>query len=301
MLSRLPGVLPQGGPHQSEASWGAVASPLHVPPPLPHTQAPHSPLIRSPAATVNPCGRDLGPVPDGPPPSCPETPQMNPEMGCDRPGESKAAGKARRLMSKPALQQETKLHKDSGAGPSSGFLPSGPWSRIKLSIPAYPAFFQPPRSQEGGSSLSPTHPLPPGPWLPYQGVGWGAHFLLRLRTQGPHPCRPEVEREPSPLPAPLCPPPRYLSSWAPAPREGRQGECGPAGNLPGLCSRQYMKSMQMWCKNSMQISTSSTNSSSMCPSSPKGPITLQILEGEAFLPSPPNSLRGLYSALPPDP
>lgn len=42
-----------------------------------------------------------------------------------------ASGKERRLMSKPPLQQETKLHKDSRGGTASGFLPSGPWSRKK--------------------------------------------------------------------------------------------------------------------------------------------------------------------------
>ena len=77
MLSRFPGVLPQGVLDQSEASWASVSSHL-----LPHTQEPRSLLIRNPATPVNRCGRDLGPTLDGPPPSCPETPQMNPEMGC---------------------------------------------------------------------------------------------------------------------------------------------------------------------------------------------------------------------------
>lgn len=156
---------------------------------------------------------------------------MNPEMGCGRPGESKAAGKARRLMSKPALQQETKLHKDSGASPSSGFLPSGPWSRIKLSIPAYPAFLQPPPSQERGSSFSPTHPLPPGPWLPYQGVGWGAHFLLRLRTQGPHPCSLRWSGSPAPSPPPcaLHPPPELMG---PSTSRRQAGRVWPSGESP---------------------------------------------------------------------
>lgn len=205
-------------------------------------------------------------------------------------------------MSKPALQQETKLHKDSGAGPSSGFLPSGPWSRIKLPIPTHPAFLYPPPSQQWGSSLPPTHPLPPGLWLPYRGVGWGGPTLCsgsghRVLT----PAGLRWRGSPAPSPHPLCPPPPHRSSWAPAPREGRQGECGPAGNLPGQYSRQYMKSMQICCKNSMQINTSSTNSSSMCSSCPKGPITLQTVEGEAFLPSPSNSLSDFYSALPPNP
>ena len=136
-------------------------------------------------------------------------------------------------MSKPALQQETKLHKDSGAGPSSGFLPSGPWSRIKLPIPAHPAFLYPPPSQQWGSSLpphtsSPTRPLAS---LPGGGVGW-AHSLLRLRTQGPHPCRTKVEGEPSPLPAPpvpSTPPPELLG---PSTSRRQAGRVWPSGESP---------------------------------------------------------------------
>ena len=147
---------------------------------------------------------------------------------------SKASGKARRLMSKPTLQQETKLHKDSGAGPSSGFLPSGPWSRIKLPIPAHPAFLYPPTLPAGGllpfpHTSSPTRPLAS---LPGGGVGGGAHSLLRLRTQGPHPCRPEVEGEPSPLPTPPVPSTPTLELLGPSTSRRQAGRVWPSGESP---------------------------------------------------------------------
>lgn len=62
-------------------------------------------------------------------------------------------------------------------------------------------------------------------------------------------------------------------------REGGGGDSGAWGNLPGLCSRQYMKSMQMTCKHSMQMSTSPSYSSCV-PTLP----SLRSEEGRSYSP-----------------
>lgn len=153
--------------------------------------------------------------------------------------ECRATGSERHLMSKPTFQQETKCHKNSGGGTSSGFLPSGHWARKKsgarkLLIPTYPASLRPHPPSRGAPLLPHTLPYP---WLPYHGDP------ISLRAEGPHPgslCpdRAVIERElgplpasPSPLPTRACRPQHF--------REGGRGESGAWGNLPGLHSRQY--------------------------------------------------------------
>ena len=82
-------------------------------------------------------------------------------------------------------------------------------------------------------------------------------------------------------------------------REGGRRENGAPGNLPVLCSRQSMKSMQMPGKNSMQISTSPTYSSSVPPPPPQGPTILQALKWKVtYSPHPTASATFLLLALP---
>lgn len=160
-----------------------------------------------------------GPVPDGPlPPALrPQDEQRRVVAETGQGGwvvECRVSGKERRLMSKPALQQETQLHKDSGGGTSSGFLPSGPGLENSLkpesSLSPHTPHPSTPILPTGGLP-SPTHPPRPyhrerGGWVPssVQIQDTGSSPLQSLPSQG---CG---GGEPSPLLA-------HQGSWAPAP------------------------------------------------------------------------------------
>lgn len=153
------------------------------------------------------------------------------------------------------------------------WLPSfRPWSRKqpearKLLVPTHPASLYPHRPSRGAP-----FPHSPSPTLP-QGEGRLGSILCS--DSGHRVLTPAVPAQPGLWwrgAQPPSRPPGRLGATQHL-REGGRGDWA-RGNLPGLYSRQYMKSMQIRCKNSMQINTPSTNSSFLFPSFPKGPIIL---------------------------
>lgn len=144
-------------------------------------------------------------------------------------------------MSKPALQQETGPHVFR--------------KRCLIWLPSFQPGLEKAWSQKASHSQAPVpHPHPPSrlpfsltpsPTLGFLTVG--AHLLLRLQACGPHLCSPNPGLS-------MCIGGRGMA----APQRRRERKEWGLGTLPGLYSRHYMKSMQMLCKNSMQISTSFT-------------------------------------------
>lgn len=97
-------------------------------------------------------------------------------------------GRDRCLMSRPALKQERKLHKDSGGGTSSGFLPSG----LHLEKRPEETFLI--RHPEPSTSTLPAGDTPSAQLpLPLAFSPRGPHPLLRLLYEVPtqtNPTRP---------------------------------------------------------------------------------------------------------------
>lgn len=131
--------------------------------------------------------------------------------------------------------------------------------------------------------------------FPSPGFTTGAPILgvLGPHPCGPHPCRALVEGDPSSLlPSGTC--------RSPSTSEKELGREQALGRSPELYSRQYMKSMQMPCKNSMQISTASTYSSSVPHLNPRVPGSFRPRRGRLSY-SPHLTACGALSAPPPPP
>lgn len=127
----------------------------------------------------------------------------------------------------------------------ASFLPA----RSRKSLEPESFSFPGPRTPPSSSQQAPLLPHT----LPYLGfLTVGAHLLLRLQARGPHLCSPNPGLG-------MC---TGGGGGVAAPQRRRERKEWGLGTLPGLYSSQYMKSMQMRCKNSMQISTSFTSLSS---------------------------------------